>query len=95
MKLFFNHLYTAAVATVMVMLLLQVSSCHHHERNSQYRSEQDSLRANAADSIIRVVNMTGDHDRTLALIDSFEQCGDISPIRADVRRAMVYNIKEI
>lgn len=93
MKLITNHLYTLAVTMAMVMLLLHVSSCHHGRRYSEYQTEQDSLRANVADSIIRAASRAGDLDRSSALIDSFEQCGDISPLRAEVRRAMVWDLR--
>lgn len=43
-----------------------------------------------ADSIILAAHHSGTLDRTLFLIDSFENCGRITPLRADMRRAMVY-----
>ncbi len=48
------------------------------------------MRASKADSLIFDIGVMKDYDRMIAVTDSFEKAGDISPLDADRWRGAAY-----
>ena len=77
-----NHakLICSVLFTACVILL---SSCGQTK-------EARMLRASKADSLIFDIGTHKDYDRMIAVTDSFEKVGDISPLNADRWRGAAY-----
>ena len=73
-KNFHTLKYAAIALMAMVALTFAFSSCEKSSPSAQKESE--------ADSLIDAARNTMDFKRILALCDSLEQTGDISPVRS-------------
>ena len=84
-----NQMTSAAIVTVLAVLLLNIVACQNGGPLNSNNDGTDSLNM-AADETIRSAAETGDIERTEELIDSFMDLRLLTPIRADAYRALAY-----
>lgn len=70
-------------------ILFLLSSCGADSKKDLQQLYNDSARR-PTDSIMGAVFRTHDFERAFALVDSFEQCGAMTKVRADYYRASAY-----
>lgn len=80
--------------TMIVLILMTASSCSNHHSFSVLDNEDynEANGFNRADSIISDVGDTRDHQRTLHVIDSLEQAGELSLVKIIFYRTITYNL---
>jgi len=79
---------------MIVLILMTASSCSNHHSFSVLDNEDynEANGFNRADSIISDVGDTRDHQRTLHVIDSLEQAGELSLVKIIFYRTITYNL---
>ena len=75
---------------IIVAVVMAVISCRPEQKHREI-SDEDTL--TPADSIIFAVADTRDVPRTLAVIDSLEQAGELSYLRTIFHRTVAYNLR--
>ncbi len=76
------------------MAFIAVASCRQGNADNGYASAKDSAMYYYTDSIIRTTCRECDLDRSLFVVDSLLELGQISPMRADFGRAGAYMLHD-
>ena len=86
-----NNLNSLALVTVLAIVLMTVSSCRHSRSNdSSVNASANTKLDHDVDSIIYASTIKGDEERTLHLIDSFQNAGRMNSMWADMLRSRLY-----
>ena len=90
-----NHLNSIVLVTVLTMISLMVFSCRNGRGNdSNTNATVNTKIDHDVDSVIYVATMNHDEERTLHLIDSFQNAGRMNTMWADMLRARFYTNSE-
>lgn len=78
------------IAALLSAILLILTACGATESRRDLLQRYDESTRRSTDSIMSAVFRAHEHDRALSLVDSFEQSGAMTAVRADYYRASAY-----